>query len=292
MRHRLNSPPAVPPPPAPLVQVADGLLTVRADDASLRALVEEIAHRGGLSLQGQEALAERITIHLEKVRLEVGVQRVLDGYRYGLQYSTRRGGAGQPANDPAHLEIFGVFKNSLEDQPVSDDVLLEFDRLRAVLASMIDAGLREEAVEELAQSQHPAQALPLFRLALADSDENVRLTAVDALPILGVGELAVDAVALLQIPLRDEAVFVREAGIRAVEEVGLATMATSYAVDALAIALTYVDPDLREQAIEALWELGGSRAVELLEYAAAADSDPSVRELAADGLEELRDGAR
>ena len=281
----------------PLVHVAEGLLTVEADEASLKELLEEIARRSGFTLQGQGLISKRITIQLEEVRLDVGLQRVLEGYRYGLQYPAGRGGgAGQPADVPKHLEIFGVVERTLADarerQPVSDDVLREFDRLRTVLVSAEDAGLREAAVEELMDSQYPTLALPLLSLPLADPDENVRLAAVDALQVLGLGALAVDAVALLQVSLRDQAVSIREAGIAVVEEIGLDTVAASHAVETLAIALTDVDADLREQAIEALWEIGGSRAIELLEYASAADSDPSIREVATDRLEQLRGGAR
>ena len=279
----------------PLVHVTEGLLTVEADEASLKELLEEIARRSGFTLQGQGAISKRITIQLEEVRLDVGLQRVLEGYRYGLQYPAGRR-AGQPADVPKHLEIFGVVEGTLGDarerQPVSDDALREIDRLRTVLVNAEDAALREAAVEELMDSQYPTLALPLLSVPLADPDENVRLAAIDALQVLGVGALAVDAVALLQVSLRDQAAFIREAGIAAVEGIGLDTGAASHAVETLAIALTDVDADLREQAIEALWEIGGSRAIELLEYASAADSDPSIRDVATDRLEQLRGGAR
>ena len=274
---------------------AAGRLSVEADDASLKELLEEIAGQGGFTLAGQASISKRITIQFEEVRLEVGLQRVLDGYRYGLQYPAGRGRAGQPAGVPKHLEIFGAVENTLADvserQPVSDDVRREFDRLRTALVNA-DARLREAAVEDLMDSRYPTLALLLLGVPLVDPDENVRLAAVDALPIIGDGELAVDAVELLQISLRDHAISVREAGIMALEEIGLDTMATSHAVETLAIALTDVDPDLREQAIEALREIGGSRAIELLEYASVADSDPAIREVATDLAEQLRGGAR
>ena len=279
---------------APLVHVAEGLLTVEADDASLKDLLEEIARRSGFTLEGQGSISERITIQFEEVRLGVGLRRLLEGHRYGLQYPGR-GGVGQPADVPIHLEIFGVVEGTVTDaperQPVSDEVLREFDRLRTVLVSAEDVRLREAAVGELAESPYPTLALPLLALPLADPDENVRMAAVDALSILAIGELAVDAAKLLQISLRDQAISIREAGIVALEEIGLDTTAMSHAVETLAIALTDVDPGLREQAIGALWAIGGPRAIELLEYVSVADTDPSVREVATDGLEELR-GAR
>jgi hypothetical protein len=275
--------------------VAEGLLTVVADDASLKELLEEIARQSGFTLAGQGEISERITIQFEAVRLDVGLQRMLDGYRYGLQFLAGRGGAGQRPDVPKHLAIFGVVENPLADvrgrQPVSDDVRREFDRLRTALVSA-DVRLREAAVEELIESPYPTMALLLLGVPLADPDENVRLAAVDALPFLGVGDIAVDAVELLQISLRDQSISVREAGIMALEEIGLDTTATSYAVEALAIALSDVDPDLREQAIEALWEIGGPRAIELLEYASVADSDPDIRELATDSVKQLRGDLR
>ena len=254
---------------SPLVHVAEGLLTVEADDASLKDLLEEIARRSGFTLEGQGSISERITIQFEEVRLEAGLQCLLDGHRYGLQYPLGRGKARHPADVPIHLEIFGAVESTLTDarerQTVADVVLQEFDRLRRVLVSAEDARLREAAGEELTESPYPTLALRLLALPLADPDENVRMAAVDAVQILAIGELAVDAVELLQISLRDQAVSIREASIAALEEIGLDTIATSHAVKTLAIALTDVDPGLREQAISALWEIGGPRAIELLE---------------------------
>ena len=48
-----------------------------------------------------------------------------------------------------------------------------------------------------------------------------------------------------------------------------------------------LDPEL-----DALGEIGGPTATQLLDYASVADADESVREAAADWLEELRDEVR
>ena len=55
---------------------------------------------------------------------------------------------------------------------------------------------------------------------------------------------------------------------------------------ALAIALENEDSSVREEAVEALGEIGGETAIRLLEQALA-DEDESIRETAADILAEL-----
>ena len=93
--------------------------------------------------------------------------------------------------------------------------------------------------------------------------------------------LADKAAEALAIALGDEDSWVREEAVDALEEIG-----GDEAARALAIALEDEDSSVREEAVEALGEIGGEAAIDLLEQALA-DEDESVRDTAADILAQL-----
>ena len=73
----------------------------------------------------------------------------------------------------------------------------------------------------------------------------------------------------------------REAAVDALAEIG-----GDKAAQVLAVALEDEDSSVREEAVEALGEIGGETAIRLLEQALA-DEDESIRETAADILAQL-----
>ena len=90
-----------------------------------------------------------------------------------------------------------------------------------------------------------------------------------------------------EIALGDQESWIREEAIEALEGIG-----GDRAAKSLIIALQDENAELREQAVDTLGKLGSPAALQLLEFAWAADKDDSVRMAAAAWLEALSDRIR
>lgn len=243
-----------------IIRYANGRLTVRVQDVSLRELLQEIARQSGLTLVGYGSLNKRMTLEFHRLSLTEGLRRILRHRSFVVEYAQPTLKE-RPPIEP-QVKTLWVLSKEGEESPVPITVV---------------AGTK-------ARSSSPAVATGISRLQAGLSSQNAaeREEAVGALGESGRPE----AVALLTSALADENENVREAAIVALAEIGGAA-----AAQALAIALRDEDPWLRVEAIETLGEIGGESAIGVLEQALN-DEDESIREAAADMMAQLRNQAQ
>ena len=271
------------------VVVVHGLVSVQVRDAPLNVVLDEIARQTGLRIEGHASIADRITIELDQVGLAEALRLILDDQRYVLEYAFEAlPDAAEHVRVPQRVRIFPddadapARSGSVNDDDTAEAGLdgdtIDVWQMRAVLESADDPWDREDAVEALAESEQPDVAVPLLRMALADRDEYVRLSAVEALATLG-GD---GAAAALEMALRDTESVIRKEAIETLEAIG-----GDQATRSLTVALQDADADLRRRAVDALGNMASPGTLQLLEYAWATDGDASVRAAAAAWLRQL-----
>jgi len=250
-------------PTAAKVECGAGLLSVDAAAVPMRALLEEIARRCGLTLALHGDLRAAVTTRIDRSALAEALPRLLRATSYVLRRDGPSAGS---------LWVFGAGETDLragpepttgfaQTQPAPDRAAAE--RLLTV-AALADRDA-DPFASELAS-------------AIVDDSLAVRMEAVYAL-----GEIEDGAsTQLLAQALLDPDVIVREAAVDALAQLGGEASAS-----ALAPVFQDPDPGLRENAVYALGEIGGTTANELLRAAAASDPDEYVRGAAANMLEEL-----
>ncbi len=113
----------------------------------------------------------------------------------------------------------------------------------------------------------------LAEILLNDEDEDVRMSAADALGDIG-EDIDVSAIRALEGALSDEDEDVRMSAADALGDIG-----SEIAIDSLRETLQDEDVEVKESAVIALGSIGGVRAVLALK-GALSDEDEDVRELA------------
>ena len=247
------------PPKGAVVHASDGLLSVRAQGASLGDLLEDVARQTGLTLEGHVSIANRITIQFDQLPVEEALHLLLRGQSYLLVSREKRGHA-PTILVPEVIRIFRVrdaFSPGKQlprvDERASRGASLEFapeiSGLLDILERSDDTWEKEDAILALVQAGDWRLALPLGRIALTDEDKAIRVGGIQALVKLGGKEAA----------------------------------------QALAVALEDEDADIRRLAVNALGQVGGEGAVEFLNHVWRRDWDLSVRDAAAAALAQLGD---
>jgi len=242
-----------------VVHVSDGLLSVRAQDASLGELLEEVASQTGMTLEGHGSIANRITIQFDQLPVEEGLLMLLRGQSY-LLVSREKGGDAPTALVPEVLRMFrgrdspGKLPRVAErrSRRASSAAAPEISRLLDVLERSEDTWDKEDAINALVRAGDAGVAQPLGRFALTDEDKAVRVAGIQALVKLGGTEAA----------------------------------------QALAIALGDEDEAIRRRAVNALGQVGGEDAVVFLDHVWRRDRDLSVRDAAAAALAQLGEPIR
>lgn len=275
------------------VAVENDLVSVRAREARVVDVLEEIARQAPLEFSSDEAPTERITLELRRVPLATAIRRILRDRNFLLSNGEREQG-----EDSRELRVLAYHEPSstaptealaldvrhgdpetrraaVEDLGTVDDADGATEIVTSALADT-NLEVRREAVASLANIG-TNDAVAGLAIALQDQSEDVREDAVDALADLR--EPA--TIPLLEEALRDPDEDVRQAAIEA-----LAEMRGDEAAHALAIALDDRDPALREDAVDALGENGGPQAIALLQRALG-DAETQVRGAAAEWLAEL-----
>ena len=261
------------------VHVADGRLTVTAQDASVKALVEAIAQETGLTLEAHESLDGQITVRFQGLPIAEGLARILGDRSYMLAFAVESfPDGGGTARVPVRLRF--VDRPATDEPPAALGAVAMAERatLFETLETYSDPWDKQDTLDALVETGDPAVAQRLGRAALADPDVDVRSAAVEALAMLG-GPAAIE---MLEVALHDREIVIREEAVGALEEIG-----GDAAVRGLTVALHDADTDLRLLAIDAIGALGGPPAVRLLEHAAS-DPDASVRDSAEGSLTESR----
>lgn len=207
--------PATPAPPVvkaePLeIAFRHGLLTVHAQNQTLRAVLEGIGAESGLSIMLAQGLGdERVSVNFNQSRLEEALREVLKDYDAFFFYGVEK------KQDPASLKAVWVYPASRGQgfKPLPPDawastqeveqMLSDPDpdvRARAIEAvikrkgpraesAVLDAlkddndMVRTKALHEALESDVELSQNTLINLALYDRSEDVRILALQALPV-------------------------------------------------------------------------------------------------------------
>lgn len=252
-------PRAAPLPPAPLVDVRGGRVTVDLRDAELEDVLEQIAARAGFRLEIAGELGS-VTVAFRGLPLEHALRRLAQEHGLMLVYSAA--GDGRAETRLLEVEVFATYRaraasGAAPGTSERDAALGEINRL-AFLPN------KEEAVSQLAE---------LLRTA---SDAAVRARAVWALGKTRAARAALE----LATPLSD-----REPQVRVQAAYALRRVEGRRAIPALG-DLLLGDPDVmvRRAAARMLGMLPDSASTSALSMAAG-DADASVRQAVSRALE-------
>lgn len=269
------------------VEMADGLVTVKAIDVPVKDVLGEVVRQNGILLDLRDPLDERINLALDRRPLLEVLERILAGRNFALRYFEPMSGPGssselrqsrlwvfsrEPGEDSAPFGRTGEPR----DGPEASEAVESLSRLTAAMTDD-DAKVRLEAVSELADIGSDQAAADLASAALFDEASSVREEALHGLREIGE---RIDRKVFWQ-ALMDPDRRVRKAAVDVVADIGGDDSAR-----ALAFVLDDDDVSVREDTVYALGEIGGEVALGLLKQALT-DEQSSIREAAADVLAEL-----
>jgi hypothetical protein len=269
------------------VEIEGDVVTVRADEAQLGDIIEEIARRSRLEVLMHDPLAERVDADL-RLPLREALRQLLQEHDFALQQTMQASRSGALIDEPAgRLWIFARTSQHdasastflASDNPIEEaEVIDADDRLARLSIALVDAdaNTRLDAVSALAEVPSDESAALLTAAALHDADSSVRAEAINALSAVGDDLRSSES---LRRALLDPSPQVRQAAVRAFEDIG-----GERSVQSLAIALKDEDASVRTAAVDALSEIGGLTAVRLLRTAST-DENSVVREAAVEALE-------
>ena len=277
------------------MDIIDGNVTAKFVDVPLKTALEVVARESGAWVLFYGRLDGEVSAELEKLPLEEGLRRILQGRNTAFFYSSQFAGLGNAPN--LELTEIHVFANAEE---ASDPLIFDAGArpgaatrasravaqigapsnrpvdslLPSQLAESQDAPARKAAADELGKSWSEDAVEPLAEAVAGDPSAAVREAAAQALGKTW-SESAVQ-------PLIDALAYDSDALVREQAARSLAQTAGEEAIDALVYALMR-DPRwyVRDAAAEALGTIGGRYANEALARAAANDPDGWVRETAA-----------
>lgn len=276
------------------VEVKDQYLSVNAKGVTLSDLLQEIARREDIALNGVELLEEIVSVHIDNLPLEKGLMCLLQGRNFyflhnnhglakiGLFQGVRAEGDNLSEKDSNESEIpEGAGKTIPEEDPfhaLEVSVSSGGDIARNALFAATkdpDPDISLFAYELLSRRNY-AEAVDLAITTAKGSDASQRLVAIQAL-----GQMDDPAILpTLREALKDDDPMVREFGVRA-----LAEQTDREAISLLSEA--FADPlgSIRLLALEVI----GSKGVEgkeLLLYASNVE-DPLLRSMAKELLDQI-----
>lgn len=234
------------------VAISDDAVSISAQGASLRSVLEEISWRSGLTVRSQAALDQAVSLRIEAATLGEAIRRLLANRSYML-FEPKAGDTGprqtyEAANvlwilaDEGHGgESEWTARSSYIEKVAPDHEIVDF----RLLAASQRASDRQEAMFAIADLGHSGE-IGHLQQGLSDPDDEVRAAAIMALGDLGGPE----------------------------------------AVRLLGLALNDPSASLRMDAVDALGDIGGEQVVELLRQSLPRQP-ASVREAAAIRLTEL-----
>jgi hypothetical protein len=265
------------------VDIEEGIVTVRAHNAPLQAVIEKLAEHGGLQVLTQDRLDQRVTVELYSLTLAAALQELLrdrsfilvgtpqttDPRQYGggMLWILSTGLNGSDAN-------VSVASSEDSHESAPREELRSLDELSAALTDH-DSNSRLDAVSELSgHFDHEQAVMMLVNVAARDEQPSVRAEALHA---LGSGRADIHR------PVFTRALTDRDAGVRKAAVSALENIGTENSLQALAIALKDRDASVRASAVDAIGEIGSDNARPLLE-SALADESAVVREAATEQL--------
>jgi hypothetical protein len=234
------------------VSIDDAAVTIRARNASIRSVLEELSAQTDLTVVSQEPLDELVIVDIDEPTLPRAVHRLLRQKSFMLhQFSEVRDKGNPGTTAVSRLWILAEGGNGNQEAWVTrpqrerdPDASADLIAFQLMVAS--DKGSdRAEAMYGFGETGG-RDAVVFLQQALSDPEERVRLAAMEALA-----------------ELRGEA-----------------------SVQALSSALNEPDVGMRIDVVDALGKIGGHEAVRYLQVAMT-DESPAVREAAAEWLMEL-----
>lgn len=265
------------------VDIDDGIVTVRAHDAPLHAVIEKLAEHGGLLVLTQDRLDQRVTVELQSLTLRATLQELLHGTSFVLVDARQATDARQDGRGTLWILSKELSRTDANVSVVSIEDSHEYarreeqkslDELSAALTDH-DSNNRLDAVSELGGHIDDEQAA-LMLASVASHDEHPSVRA-EALHAIGGGRADIHNPVFTR-ALTDRDAGVRKAAISAVENIG-----AENSIQILALALKDRDASVRATAVDAIGEIGGDNALRLIK-SALTDESAVVREAATEQL--------
>lgn len=248
------------------LQLADGLLSVTADQVPLDVVIREIAVNADLRLIQHATLQRPVSISIDQQPLAEVLGWLLadDSYQLFRSVDDNR------ASIPGTLWIFA------DGAVPPAEAMLFFEGV--ILRGTV--GEKKEAIREL-RRVGTTSAVQTLSVALGDEDARVRKASLAALAEIG-GDEALAAIA--------SASALDDPTVRARATQALAAAGGTSAAEYLSLALHDEDARVRAAAVASLGDLEDSNYLPMIRQVLD-DPDPRVRERAVDILEDLEDDA-
>ena len=234
-----------------VIQVNDGLLTVKVKSMPLKKVLEEIAKQESMEIVYFVSGEELLMSDFSSLTVEKGLKQLLRNYDYTLVKGNEKSkGVGKQIR-----KVFIFSKATFDEKYEKEELVTAFkdegpsiDSLSEDLSNE-DPNIREDAVSSLEALGDKKSADLLTWVLLNDEDKDVRISAADAL-----------------------------------ENVG-----SDAEIDFLLEAIQDDNIEVSISAASAIGSIGGSNAIEALEHALSSCTDEVLEELIIDELRILKE---
>ena len=256
------------------VAMQAGNLTVRAADASLVRVLQEIASQIEIRIYGEEGLAnEKITIEFTDLKIQEGLAKMLAGYNAAYIYSPKKDVDLSSSHKLTEIWVFAQSKKGGEGSKGAA-AGINFVQLSGKEMESPDPSIRRRAIEAISDNEDPT-VIPVLLNFLRDQDQAVRLAAIYALSEFG-DLVPVDQIARIALEHGDPQtrMAILSSGIILTHEARVHH------------ALHDPSPEVRKQALQTLEE---DERIEEVAREALKDPDPSVQEAAKALLQSLKE---
>ena len=234
------------------VVVSGQAISIKAENISIRAVLEGLSRQTNLQIDSQEALDELVTIEIDRATLSDAIRSLLRQESYLLHELGQLSG-NEISGGPIHRRLWIFSDESGAGQPG-----------------------RNTKANPRPDDGNGNGMVDYQVLALSE------ISGERAEAMFGFGEIGGDSgIAYLQQGLSDPDERVRDEAIESLIEIGGAE-----SIHALSIALNSSNAGLRIDAVDAMGEIGGQDAIGYLQLAMT-DENHTVREAAAEWLAEL-----
>jgi len=234
------------------VVINDDAVTIKADNTSVRSVLEELSRQASLIVMSQESLDELVTLDIDQRTLPAAIRHLLRHKSFML-HQPRPVSIGEPHDTTPYSKIW-IFSEESD-------------------------GSQNTWMTQFTARQYPAANSEMIDYQILASSDRGR-DREEAM--YGFGEIGSGGgIEYLQEGLSDPEERVREAAIESLADLG-----GTESVKALSIALNDPEASVRVDAVDALGEIGGKDTLKLLQ-GAMADENHMVREAAAEWLTEL-----
>lgn len=243
------------------IKFSNGQLSARIKNSPLEKVLKEIMSQSGARIWLSDSFDGTVTAEFQNIPIGEGVRRILKDKNYAFAYALHEVKEGKLSIISASKSREVVTKVKEEPpkkvlpRPGTPVVKKEkpkkektsFESLVKDALENEDPGKREDAIIALGESKDPGAIEIISKVLANDPNEDMRLSAIDAL--LDIGDKSI--VEPLSIALRDRDPWIRESAVEALGEVG-----GEAAVELIKSALNDEDGSVRELAQETLEELG------------------------------------